>query len=144
MTNVAMNTEQFTIKQADPELPEVVKRASQNHGGMTVPADFFAQFEQKMNAVIDTEVLASQPAIEPAAAKRTTTMTRRWAGIAAAVALVVAVTAAIQINWSAPDTPPEPEVMAETITSDYDDQSAEEQYYATLSDYEVYDIIYGI
>ena len=48
-----MKDNKLHIFMEDPELPKQLKDARRNHGGMTVPEDFFAQFERKMNAVID-------------------------------------------------------------------------------------------
>ena len=51
-----MKDNKLHIFMEDPELPKQLKDARRNHGGMTVPEDFFAQFERKMNAVIDADL----------------------------------------------------------------------------------------
>ena len=64
------------------------------------PLPFFAQFERKMNAVIDADLAAKektpsigvetqQPVLRP----------KRWIKVAAMVAMVVAVGLAIQFKW---------------------------------------------
>jgi len=82
---------QFSLQ--DPELPSRLKDARKNHGGMTVPEDFFAQFEKKMNAVIDAEQLVQKrgesPVLQPK--KASALNPRRWMNVAAAVVLVVGV-----------------------------------------------------
>lgn len=60
-----MKDNKFNLSLQDPQLPSALKDARRNHGGMTVPENFFEQFELKMNAVIDAEVKAQQqPSIE--------------------------------------------------------------------------------
>lgn len=80
---------QFNLQ--DPELPSLLKDARRNHGGMTVPEDFFSQFEKKMNAVIDADVLVKKSTEGPVMIpnKPQTISLRRWGSIAAAVAIVV-------------------------------------------------------
>ena len=86
----------------DPELPKQLKDARRNHGGMTVPEDFFVQFERKMNAVIDAEIAAKEAEKTPSIkgeTKPTVLRPKRWIKVAAMVALVVAVGLALQFKW---------------------------------------------
>lgn len=83
----------------DPQLPEILRDAKRNHGGQTVPADFFAQFEKKMNAVIDADVMmkeaekkAELPQIQWYRQRRT------WMGLAASFALIVVVGIAMHVD----------------------------------------------
>lgn len=86
----------------DPELPKQLKDARRNHGGMTVPEDFFVQFERKMNAVIDAEIAAKEAEKTPSIKgenNQTVLRPKRWIKVAAMVALVVAVGLALQFKW---------------------------------------------
>lgn len=84
----------------DPQLPAQLAHARRNHGGMTVPDDFFAQFERKMNAVIDAEQHVQQAGVESSPADAPVVPIshgmwsgwRRYASIAATVVLVVGIT----------------------------------------------------
>lgn len=83
----------------DPELPEILRNAKRNHGGQTVPADFFAQFEQKMNVVIDADILLKE------AEKKTQKpqiqwykQSRTWMGLAASFVLIVVVGLAMHVD----------------------------------------------
>ena len=83
----------------DPELPKQLKDARRNHGGMTVPEDFFAQFERKMNAVIDADIAAKEAEKKPSIKvenQQSVLSPKRWIKIAA---MVVAVGLAIQFKW---------------------------------------------
>lgn len=131
MTTVNMNKEQFKINLSDPEIPAEVRDASRNHGGMTVPEGFFSQFEQKMNAVIDT---AEEPAQNY----------RQWIGIAAAVVALLVIGAAFQFDWLG-TTIEQQDYIAETdVVTDEELDPTQDIYYTSLSDYEVYDLICGI
>lgn len=140
---VNMNKEQFKIGVNDPELPEEVKKATQNHGGMTVPDDFFVQFERKMNAVIDAEVMKNQTNSD----NRTAIFAgyRKWSAIAAAVLVVILIGAAFQFDWFTPSDVNQPGLMANTEYSEEEELNpATDIYYTSLSDYEVYDLICGL
>ena len=130
-----MNNEQFTITPADPELPQVLKDARRNHGGMTVPDGFFAQFEQKMNAVIDAEVQMQQAtAAAEKQAKVVPMQHRRWAGIAAAAVVLVAIGMAFQFDWLGNKLTTGTDLTASVAEDAFD--PAEDVFYASsLSDY---------
>lgn len=85
--------------QDDPKLPEAFENARRNHGGQTVPADFFAQFEKKINAAIDADMLvkeaekkADQPQIQWYQQRRT------WMSLAAGFVLIVVLGIALQFD----------------------------------------------
>lgn len=90
------------ISHEEVKLPAQLKEARRNHGGMTVPEGFFEAFEQKMNAVIDAEVLVEKakqgPVLVPAQ-KKDKTNSRRWMSVAAAAVVVVIMGAAFQFDW---------------------------------------------
>ena len=142
MTKVNMNQEQFKIGEGDPQLPKEVKDACQNHMGMTVPEDFFAQFERKMNAVIDAAALADNtPQTTPT--PRTFQLSRRWLSIAASVVLLVVIGLAFQFDCS--KIIDQQGLMAEAPTPTEEELNpADDIYYTSLSDYEVYDLICGL
>ena len=97
-----MKDNKLHIFMEDPELPKQLKDARRNHGGMTVPEDFFAQFERKMNAVIDADIAAKEAEKKPSIKvenQQSVLSPRRWIKVAAMVALVVAVGLAIQFKW---------------------------------------------
>ena len=145
----------------DPQLPASLADARRNNGGMTVPDGFFEQFERKMNAVIDADVMlrqqnAAAPASEPQPAATSTPVSepapilrpRRWTAIAAMVAIVVAVGLALQLDWFGSNGIEQPAVpvdglMAESEEDvpaiDLPEQLADEMESAA-SDYDVYEI----
>ncbi len=140
---VNMNKEQFNIGLNDPVLPEEVKKATQNHGGMTVPDDFFMQFERKMNAVIDAEVMKNQS--NPDTHISIFTGYRKWSSIAAAVLVVLLIGAAFQFNWFTPDSVDHTGFIANAENTEEEELNpANDIYYTSLSDYEVYDLICGL
>ena len=97
-----MKDNKLHIFMEDPELPKQLKDARRNHGGMTVPEDFFVQFERKMNAVIDAEIAAKEAEKTPSIKGKTqqnVLRPKRWIKVAAMVALVVAVGLALQFKW---------------------------------------------
>ncbi|MBR5069410.1 MAG: hypothetical protein IKX25_08395 [Bacteroidales bacterium] len=97
-----MKDNKLHIIMEDPELPKQLKDARRNHGGMTVPEDFFVQFERKMNAVIDAEIAAKEAEKTPSIKgenNQTVLRPKRWIKVAAMVALVVAVGLALQFKW---------------------------------------------
>lgn len=140
-----MNTEQFKITQADPELPKELKDARRNHGGMTVPDDFFTQFEQKMNAVIDADIQVKK-ATETAAKEKgnVVSMRNRWTSIAAVAVVLLAIGMAFQFDWLGHKLTSEQEDIAANAEVEDDYDPAEDVFYASLSDYEVYDMICGL
>ena len=99
-----MKDDNKNISLADPELPEFLRDARRNHGGMTVPEGFFAQFEQQMNQIIDQEqekgaaAEVQQPAAEQATreTKSAVLRPRRWISVAAAVCLIVGLSLFLQ------------------------------------------------
>ena len=97
-----MKDNKLHIFMEDPELPKQLKDARRNHGGMTVPEDFFAQFERKMNAVIDADIAAKEAEKKPSIkveSQQSVLSPKRWIKVAAMVAMVVAVGLAIQFKW---------------------------------------------
>jgi len=146
-----MNTDNSKFSMQDPELPSALRDARRNHGGQTVPADFFAQFEQKMNAVIDAEQLvreAQGPVLVPETKTRVQ-KPRRWIGIAASVIVIVAVGIGWQLLQSSPEAVPHSVDQFTDITRaglveqieniELPDQIADEVL-ASASDYEIYDM----
>lgn len=137
----------YNLSIDEPQLPSQLKDAKRNHGGMTVPEDFFAQFERKMNAVIDADV-AAHKAIEPkvSAPKPTVFDWRRWTSIAAAVVVVVALSVAVRSNRTG-ETPADTQQsimlasMAENEveTVDFAEQMEDDMMVA-VSDYDVFDL----
>jgi len=148
-----MNTDNSKLNLQDPELPTMFRDAKRNHGGQTVPTDFFAQFEQKMNAVIDADQLVSEAegSVLVPSTKQPASVFRpkRWIGIAASVIVVVALGIAWQ--WVQPEdkmTPKSlPEItevtraglLEELENIELPDQVADEVMCAA-SDYEIYDM----
>lgn len=97
-----MKDNKLHIFMEDPELPKQLKDARRNHGGMTVPEDFFAQFERKMNAVIDADIAAKKAEKTPSIkveSQQSVLRPNRWIKVAAMVAFIVAVGLAIQFKW---------------------------------------------
>lgn len=140
---VNMNKEQFNIGLNDPELPQVVKDASRNHGGMTVPKDFFSEFEKSMNEAIDAQ---SKVEIIPAPVSKSAALShKRWAIAAAAVAVIAVIGVAFQFNWVENQLTESQDIMANAVSSVEEELNpSEDIYYTSLSDYEVYDLICGI
>lgn len=134
--------------QQDPQLPEMLKDARRNHGGQTVPQDFFAQFEKKMNAAIDADILlqeaekkAQQPQIKWYREKRT------WMSLAASFLLILVLGIAMQfdqLGHKLTGTTHNDNNVAE-IQFEEDDtflevpEIVEENYLATTNDYELYE-----
>lgn len=84
-----MQNDKNYLSLEDPKLPEQLNDARRNNAGMTVPADFFAQFERKMNAVIDAAEEARKVQPEPVQL-RPKTSARRWLSVAALALAVIA------------------------------------------------------
>lgn len=139
-----MNKEQFNIGLNDPELPQIVKDASKNHGGMTVPENFFADFEQKMNKAIDAEANLNIGTVLTTS-RNTTSLSKRWSIAAAVVAVIAVIGVAFQFNW-VENQLTEPENFIADVASEAEEEinPADDIYYTSLSDYEVYDLICGI
>ena len=140
----------------DPQLPSQLKDARRNNAGMTVPTDFFAQFERKMNAVIDADVTARQASEpQPALRPQTTVFSwRKWVSVAAAVVLIVGVSIALRSQQSGLNPADDPllnNVMAQTVeaaeaepeTIELPEQVADELM-ACDSDYDVFDLYFDI
>lgn len=136
---------QFNLQ--EPELPESLKDARRNHVGMTVPEDFFAQFEKKMNAVIDAEELTRKAAESPAIRRPETAVLRpkRWIAVAASVVVIVAVGITWQFNNQSVKISEETidgfaALAGEQIENiELPDQVADEVM-ASVSDYDVFDL----
>lgn len=130
----------------EPQLPEKLKDARRNHGGMTVPNDFFEQFERKMNAVIDAAELKDKPADPEVSLPQVPVFNwRRWVSIAAAVIVLVALSLVIRSQQSA-ETPTDLQGLAsfaQTIDTEEQfelpDHMADE-IMAAASDFDVYDL----
>lgn len=147
MTKVNMNQEQFKLGEADPQLPREAQEAGKNHMGMTVPADFFQQFERKMNAVIDAEVNVERTHTinSQSPQKSVPQIGRRWISIAAGVVVLAAIGMALQFNWFGTQIIEHQNLLVEAASSAEEELNpAEDIYYTSLSDYEVYDLICGL
>lgn len=133
----------------DPQLPEMLRDAKRNHGGQTVPADFFAQFEKKMNAVIDADVLMKEtekkvgmPQIQWYRQRRT------WMGLAASFALIVVVGIAMHVDHMGHKLQQQQDVTQFASVDEAEDffeqdpefmDTVEESYLASTNDYELYE-----
>ncbi len=132
----------------DPQLPEMLRDAKRNHGGQTVPGDFFAQFEKKMNAVIDADVLMKEaekkvemPQIQWYRQRRT------WMGLAASFVLIVVVGIAMHVDHLGHKLQQQEVSQFATVdeTEDSFDQdlefmdTVEDSYLASTNDYELYE-----
>ena len=140
----------------DPELPKQLKDARRNHGGMTVPDDFFAQFERKMNLIIDADIAMKEAEVSPSikVEKRQPVLRpKRWIKVAAMVALVVAVGLAMQFKWFGnnqidPENINQLAGIEQVAGDDIDKMEIPEQVEDLLmvstSDYDAYDIYCGL
>lgn len=133
----------------DLQLPEMLRDAKRNHGGQTVPADFFAQFEKKMNAVIDADVLMKEtvkkvemPQIQWYRQRRT------WMGLAASFALIVVVGIAMHVDHMGHKLQQQQDVSQFASVDEAEDffdqdpefmDTVEESYLASTNDYELYE-----
>jgi hypothetical protein len=151
-----MKDNKLHISMEDPELPKQLKDARRNHGGMTVPDDFFAQFERKMNSIIDADIAMKEAEASPSikVEKRQPVLRpKRWIKVAAMVALVVAVGLAIQFKWFG-NNQIDPENMnqlagIEQVAGDEMDkmeipEQVEDLLMVSTSDYDAYDIYCGL
>ncbi len=150
-----MKDDKLHIFIEEPKLPEQLKDARRNHGGMKVPEDFFVQFEQKMNEVIDADIAAKEhqgspviPLEDPDALRP-----KRWLKVAAMVALVVAVGLAIQFKWFGNSQIDKNQInqianFEQTTGEEMEEIEIPEQYedvlMASTSDYDAYDIYCGL
>ena len=138
-----MEDKKLNVSLSEPQLPAGLEAARRNHGGMTVPEDFFLQFERKMNAVIDAEA-ATQSQEVAKQAPVATLRPRRWLYVAALVAAVVAVSLVLRLNHSV-EPPMAEHILAETVATgentsiDVPEQMADE-FVSAASDYEVFDL----
>lgn len=132
----------------EPKLPEQLANARRNHGGMTVPEDFFSQFERKMNAVIDAAEEVQKAETAPVVQMRPAVVRpRRIVQIAATVAIVAGIGIiyhASKFGLSQTDVPATIESLAENQASsesemELPEQVAEEMM-ASTSDYDVFDL----
>lgn len=137
----------------DPELPAKLQDARRNHGGMTVPEGFFADFEARMNAVIDAEAQQDKRQNEapvvamPQPQKPAIGGWGRWISVAATVVLVVALGITLQLwNSNTPDVT----IVDGLATIEENSQTADDaielpdhvadEVLASVSDYEVFDL----
>ncbi len=135
--------------QTELHLPESFGDVRRNHGGQTVPQDFFAQFEKKMNAAIDAQVLLD------AAEKKTTQPQIQWyrqkrtiLSLAASFVLILVLGIAFQFDRLghklSEDATVNPTEMADAQYSDDEEyfdvpELVEDSYLATTNDYELYE-----
>lgn len=151
-----MKNDNIDISLQDPQLPSAFKNARRNHGGMTIPENFFDTFEQRMNAAIDAEIEAKQPSIhiEP---QKQSKFSRRWIASAAAVAViaVLAVTLGfVRTGENLPTDDPTINGIAnveQTVTEEKEPQQeilipeqVADEMMADASDVDVYEMYYDI
>lgn len=136
----------------EPELPQVLKD-HKVEPAMRVPEDFFAQFEQKMNAVIDAEVAQAEAQAKVVAMPAQRSALWRWSRIAAVVALVVAVGAAYLVlpsptlsdelktgsAWTADVSEAEWSQMEDDLDEALQGQ-ADDLFFASTTDMEMYEL----
>jgi len=133
----------------DPELPDILRNAKRNHGGQTVPADFFSQFEKKMNAVIDAEVMLEKVDIKTNQTQyKWYKQHSTWLSIAASFALIVVIGISMHVdhvghNLQETDQP----AKIADFDGDFEEfendteffDSVGDSYLANTNDYELYD-----
>lgn len=150
-----MKADKPIISLQEPQLPEGLANARRNHGGMTVPDDFFQQFERKMNAVIDADVAArkaeqeaaasAQPVLRPAL-----TGWQRYLTVAAAVVIAVALGIFISKQGvvDTPDTSLVPltagTTAAEQPVIEEVTEPVTEELMASASDYDIFEYLCDI
>lgn len=154
-----MKESDVKITLQDPQLPSQLVNARRNHGGMTVPDDFFAQFERKMNAVIDADVALRQSQPEATTPQPQITTPRpedadrpqvlplwgwkRYVSVAAAVVVLVALTLFVR-QQGVVDTP---DIAAEHFAEASNVEAAQiedaeivnEDLMADASDYDIFE-----
>lgn len=141
-----MKDDKKNISLQEPQLPTELQNARRNHGGMTVPDDFFAQFERKMNAVIDADEMAKKAESE-VKMKSPAFNWHRWVSVAASVVVVVAVSIYARISNSG-ESIPAPSSVA-SLVDDAESSLADEivlpeqmadEVMSAASDYDVFDL----
>lgn len=143
--NMADNTIHI---QEEPKLPEAFENARRNHGGQTVPADFFAQFEKKMNAAIDADILLKEAEKKAAEPKIQWYQSRRtWLGLAASFLIIVVLGIALQFDRIGHYLSESPEATQLANIQDAEEEDdffdvpemVEESYLASTNDFELYE-----
>lgn len=147
-----MKEEMKKVRLEDPQLPSALKEARRNHGGMTVPEDFFAQFEQKVNAMIDAEISSQKsselPSLQPQIVHKD--RSRVWISMAASVVIAVAIGLAWQfVDFSNNETQ---EIQSVSLFAELENEAVNDgqaielpeevsdEMMASASDYEIFDI----
>lgn len=147
-----MKEEMKKVRLEDPQLPSALKEARRNHGGMTVPEDFFAQFEQKVNAMIDAEISSQKsselPSLQPQIVHKD--RSRVWISVAASVVIAVAIGLAWQfVDFSNNETQ---EIQSVSLFAELENEAVNDgqaielpeevsdEMMASASDYEIFDI----
>lgn len=147
-----MKEEMKKVRLEDPQLPSALKEARRNHGGMTVPEDFFAQFEQKVNAMIDAEISSQKsselPSLQPQIVHKD--RSRVWISVAASVVIAVAIGLAWQsVDFSNNETQ---EIQPVSLFAELENEAVNDgqaielpeevsdEMMASASDYEIFDI----
>lgn len=147
-----MKEEMKKVRLEDPQLPSALKEARRNHGGMTVPEDFFAQFEQKVNAMIDAEISSQKsselPSLQPQIVHKD--RSRVWISMAASVVIAVAIGLAWQfVDFSNNETQ---EIQPVSLFAELENEAVNDgqaielpeevsdEMMASASDYEIFDI----
>lgn len=147
-----MKEEMKKVRLEDPQLPSALKEARRNHGGMTVPEDFFAQFEQKVNAMIDAEISSQKsselPSLQPQIVHKD--RSRVWISVAASVVIAVAIGLAWQfVDFSNNETQ---EIQSVNLFAELENETVNDgqaielpeevsdEMMASASDYEIFDI----
>lgn len=140
-----MKDEKINLSLDEPQLPKALSDARRNHGGMTVPDGFFTQFERKMNAVIDAEVMAHGQDAAAESPRPAVLNWRRWASIAAAVVVVVALSLVVRMQNGSDASADSPSSLAalgegnSAEAAEVQDQ-IEDGVMAAVSDYDVFDL----
>ncbi len=105
-----------------------------SQAGMTVPEGFFEQFQQQLEAKIDTlEAVKPAPVVEMP--RRSFTLFSRWA-IAACCTLIIGIGAIIAFNANPGDASVE---SAEVVASQEEETEMEEMIIRSVNDFELYD-----
>lgn len=154
-----MKKTDVNITLQEPQLPRQLDNARRNHGGMTVPDDFFAQFERKMNAVIDADIAlrqsqpearkpelqVSEPQSEADASQPASPVIgwTRYVSVAAAVVALVALTLFVRQQGvvDTPDVAPDQFAAAEPVEAPASEvqEAISEDVIADASDYDIYE-----
>lgn len=115
------------------------EEGKRRQAGMTVPEGFFEQFQQQLEAKIDTlEAVKPAPVVEMP--KRTHRLLSRWA-VAACCLLVIGIGAIVSFNHTSDEVAPA--VATETAeaasTQSEDESEMEEMIIRSVNDFELYD-----